>query len=63
MTPADGLTFPELVRLSGSRSEEEWGQACDAVKHARGGEYPHDWFLKVIVTGLLTMVKAQWVKA
>jgi hypothetical protein len=57
--PAE-LTQAELARLEASTNEEDWNAACDAVKRARKGIYPDDWFAKVIATGLLDRIAAKW---
>jgi hypothetical protein len=54
-----GITQEELDRLSNTKNESEWNDACDAVKKAHGG-YPHDWFAKVMLSGLAAQVAANW---
>ena len=46
------LTTEEFNALKAAKSEKEWNGVCDKVKAARGGEYPADWFPRVILTGL-----------
>jgi hypothetical protein len=48
----DSLTEEELQSLKDSKTEDEWSALCQAVKKARGGQYPLDWFAKVIQSGL-----------
>ena len=47
------LTENELMQLTNAESETEWNGICDRVKAARGGQYPPDWYQKVIATGLV----------
>lgn len=55
------LTDAEMTRLKNTKTEQEWSDACDAVKAARGGAYPEDWFVKVLASGLMSRVQANWV--
>jgi len=57
------LTDEEMNRLRSSKSAWEWAIACDAVKCARDGAYPHDWFRKVLASGLLHELQQKWVEA
>jgi len=47
------LTDEELQTLESANTEDEWNDACDKVKKARGGQYPQDWFKRVIAGGVL----------
>lgn len=51
----DTLTDEEYERCVASKNELEWNAACDAVKRARGGRYPHDWFSRMNQSGLATL--------
>lgn len=54
------MTEQEVVALmKTSKSEEEWNANCDKVKATCGG-YPDFWYSAVIMSGLLTQVKATW---
>lgn len=55
----EGITQEELDRLRSSKNEEEWNAACDAIKKAHGG-YPHDWWAKVMQSGLAAQVADNW---
>lgn len=46
------MTEAELAPLEAARTEEAWNQACDAVKEVRGGQWPSDWYAKVVQSGL-----------
>ncbi len=63
MTAADGLTDDESASLQATKSEIEWDAACDAIKAARGGAYPHDWWPLVQMSGLMARQVASWKKA
>jgi hypothetical protein len=56
---SNGITDAELEQLRSAKNEIEWNAACDAVKKAHGG-YPHDWFLKVMISGLAAEVAKNW---
>jgi hypothetical protein len=56
----DNITEAELTKLAATNTEEEWNDACDAVKKARGGAYPPDWFAKVMMSGLAAKVMKGW---
>lgn len=55
-----GLTESELARLKATKSEDEWNAACDAVKDARGGQYPHDWYQKVLGSNWIAPLHASF---
>lgn len=46
--------------LRSTKSEDEWNNACDQVKKARGGRYPDDWYVKVILSGFLYNLSSTW---
>ncbi len=54
-----GITQEELDRLSNTKNDSEWNAACDDIKKAHGG-YPHDWWPKVMQSGLAAKVAANW---
>lgn len=54
----EDLTVDELAALEAATTEAEWNAVCDCVKAARGGEYPADWYEKVLTKGgVLTRFK------
>jgi hypothetical protein len=57
------LTDAELKALKESKNEQEWNDACDAVKKARNGSYPSDWFAKVLLSGVAAEAQANWKKS
>jgi hypothetical protein len=54
------ITEAELTKLASTNTEEEWNDVCDAVKKARNGGYPTDWFAKVMMSGLAAKVMKGW---
>lgn len=54
------LTDKELGRLRSTQNEAEWDATCDAVKRARGGRYPPDWFVRVVLSGLMAEAAERW---
>lgn len=56
------LTNGELQSLINSDSERHWNQICDEIKKKRDGEYPPDWFVKVLLSGVATMAQLGWKK-
>ena len=45
------LTEAEIKAFEDAKSIDDHNAACDAVKSARGGQYPPDWYEKMIATG------------
>lgn len=56
------ITEAELNSLKATKNEREWNAACDAIKKARNGSYPDDWWPKVKLTGLMDAIFASWDK-
>ena len=54
------ITEEELQRLRDSKNENDWNDACDAIKKARNGRYPDDWWAKVMTSGLADQVAKNW---
>jgi hypothetical protein len=50
----------ELLRLRSSQSQDEWNAICDEVKSSRGGQYPHEWYAKVIASGVVDQATARF---
>ncbi len=57
-----GISEEELSTLRNSSSPQEWNLACSKIKEARDGEYPHDWWDKVMLSGLSVVVDKRWVR-
>lgn len=56
------LTDVEYTRLMNTKSEQEWNDACDAVKAARGGRYPDDWYARMIASGAIDIAQTKWTR-
>ena len=54
------LTEEQLERLKNSKSEREWNAVREAIKTANGGEYPKDWLMRVLVSGIASMAQRNW---
>ena len=54
------ITKKELEILEACRNESDWGKACDAIKKARKGMYPDDWWDKVKLSGMMDRVMNRW---
>lgn len=54
------ITEEELERLRSCKNDDDWSAACDAVKKARNGRYPDDWWAKVMQSGLAAQVAKNW---
>lgn len=57
------LTDLELAMLKTCRCEQDWRAVCHFVKEQRGGEYPRDWFQRVVQSGLAREVMARFGEA
>ena len=47
------LSVSELQTLNNANNETEWNAACDVIKGERDGQYPNDWFMIVLVGGVM----------
>lgn len=54
------ITQEELNKLASTKSEAEWNLVCDQIKLARGGQYPPDWWAKVMMTGMAAIIQGSW---
>lgn len=46
------LTSEELSKLENASTGDAWDAIVDEILAARGGEYPPDWYAKVLASGL-----------
>jgi hypothetical protein len=60
MSDIPNLTEAEVAKFRAAKSEAEWNRLCDEVKRSRGGNYPADWYAKIIMTGLIHEVRRNW---
>jgi hypothetical protein len=56
------VTNKELAVLEACESEEDWNNACEAIKSARGGYYPEDWYDRVVNSGFQEKIQSRWRK-
>ena len=63
-TDADdnSLTNNEIAVLKSCQSEDDWTNAVQAIKDARNGYYPEDWFEKIVNSGLQKQIQSRWRK-
>lgn len=54
------ITDSEIANLKATRSSIEWNSVCDGIKTARGGEYPPDWWSRIMMTGLAAQIHDAW---
>jgi hypothetical protein len=54
------LTDEEMAVLESVTSEQQWNDACEQIKKARNGQYPRDWFARVLKSGLINRVTARF---
>lgn len=54
------ITEAELTKLEKTKSAEEWNATCDEIKKARGGNYPPNWWAKVMMSGVAAKAKSNW---
>lgn len=56
------LTDEEFKDLTSAKNEEEWNAAYDRVKEARQGQYPRDWWPRMMLSGVMRRVFDSWEK-
>ena len=56
----NNLTDTEIQKLKNTTSEAEWNAVCDEIKAARNGEYPQDWYRRIVMSGLMTMITSRY---
>ena len=61
--PINNITDQEVAKLKATRSSIEWNRVCDEIKNARGGEYPPDWWNRIMMTGLMAQIHDAWEEA
>lgn len=54
------LTAEELARINACQTMQEWDAMCDAVKAARNGAYPANWYPVVLQSGLMARIAKRW---
>ena len=56
------LTEDEMQQLLSASTPKLWDAACDAIKKARNGQYPPDWYAMVLRSGLMDRISSYWPK-
>lgn len=54
------LTDAEIIDLGKTRDEREWNDVCDRIKAARGGNYPREWFNRIVRSGFMAQTQRSW---
>jgi len=57
------ITPDEFARLNACSSADDWEAATSAIKAARGGAYPDDWYSRMLATGLADKIVGRFGKA
>lgn len=55
------MTNEEVQQFRETKTEDEWNDLCDTIKHRYGG-YPADWFQKIVISGVMAEAKLNWSK-
>jgi hypothetical protein len=53
MNKIPNLTKKEYNQLIATKKSSQWNAVCSQIKKDRGGNYPTDWYEKIIVSGIL----------
>jgi len=56
----NNLTEQEITDLKNTKNENDWSDACDRIKEARGGAYPSDWWTRIMLSGLRARIASGW---
>lgn len=54
------ITDKEISSLEACNSAYDWAKTCDAIKAARDGQYPCDWWEKVKQSGMMDRILSRW---
>jgi hypothetical protein len=54
------ITEAELATLESAKTDTEWNNACEVIKAARDGEFPSDWYERVMQAGVLIRFVARY---
>jgi hypothetical protein len=58
----ENISDLEIVQLFATKSERQWNATCANIKSARGGEYPPDWYSKIVLSGIMSVIANNWKK-
>ena len=54
------MTDEQIQKLLNTKSEIEWNAVCDEIKQANDGNYPNDWYARVMLGGVAYQAQANW---
>jgi hypothetical protein len=54
------LTAHEVERLKATSTADAWQREIEEIKARRAGEYPRDWWPRIVQTGIYTRALARW---
>ena len=54
------ITEEELAMLEACQSANDWSEATNKIKCARGQSYPEDWWEKVKLSGMMDRILSRW---
>ena len=54
------ITDDELKDLEACQSAQDWRNATNKIKAARGGMYPDDWWDKVKLSSMMDRIMYRW---
>jgi hypothetical protein len=57
------LADAEFKALNETKSHDEWADVVAKIKKARGGNYPTEWCTRMLKSGLMAKIVAQWPKS
>jgi hypothetical protein len=52
------LTQDEIEMIK-EATEQTWDEICSEIRNRRGGEYPPDWWEKIVMGGI-ALPEARW---
>lgn len=58
--PSSPLTSEFLAKLRATKNAEEWSVLVRGMLASNGGDYPPDWFEKVMASGLTAECEKNW---
>lgn len=56
----DKLRDDEFNAICAAQTEKQYYEAVDQMKRARNGEYPPDWWPRMVQSGMLRKISARW---
>jgi hypothetical protein len=54
------ITPQQIEQLRSTASIAQWKAVRDAIKNANGGNYPDDWWVKLMTSGLASKVTQEF---